>query len=142
MNEHLISIVMSCVLLSKTNTFDVESSLYKVNHDPRPFADDTPETVGDLTAEQVLLERSSELSWNVDGLSADVFNDTKGPVPITPFVHDVLPQVSRVSGDLSPSEALSTTKRFYSLIHGVGRAFWTTWSHPQSKLTLNDCDDR
>lgn len=45
---------------------------------------------------ETLLERSGELSWNPDGLSDDFLHETKGQVPITAFVNDVLPQVNGI----------------------------------------------
>lgn len=65
----------------------------QINQDPKPFGEHTPDCSGDPTAVQTLLERSGELSWNVDGLPEDLLNQKTGRVPITPFLRDLLPQV-------------------------------------------------
>lgn len=65
----------------------------QVNQDPTPFGDQTPDTSAFPTPEQILLEQSVELSWNLDDLPGDVFNRTKDKVAITPLLHDLLPQV-------------------------------------------------
>ncbi|CAM9413517.1 unnamed protein product [Laminaria digitata] len=70
--------------------------LAEINQDPRPFGDQTPDCSGDPTAVQTLLERSGELSWNVDALPEDLLNQRTGRIPVTPFVRDLLPQVEQV----------------------------------------------
>lgn len=42
---------------------------------------------------QTLLERSGELSWNVDALPEDFLNQRTDRIPITPFLRELLPQV-------------------------------------------------
>lgn len=44
---------------------------------------------------QTVLERSVDLSWNVDGLPADCLDPPESQIPITHFVHEILPQVTR-----------------------------------------------
>lgn len=68
-------------------------SCQQINQDPRPFGDQTPDCSGDPTAVQTLLERSGELSWNVDALPEDLLNQRTGRIPITPFLRNLLPQV-------------------------------------------------
>lgn len=72
----------------------VRCPLYQqINQDPKPFGDKTPDCSEDPTAVQTLLERSVDLSWNVDGLPDDLLDPPESQIPITPFVHDLLPQV-------------------------------------------------
>lgn len=68
----------------------------QVNQDPKPFGDKTPDCSQDPTAVQILLERSGDLSWNVDGLPDDCLDPTEDEIPITRFVHELLPQVTHV----------------------------------------------
>eukprot|EP00903_Cladosiphon_okamuranus_P011838 g11123.t1 len=70
--------------------------LAEINQDPKPFGNKTPDCSEDPTAVQTLLERSGELSWNIDGLPDDCLDPTDSQVPITSFVHEVLPQVEQV----------------------------------------------
>eukprot|EP00752_Nemacystus_decipiens_P008004 g7151.t1 len=70
--------------------------LAEINQDPKPFGDKTPECSEDPTAVQTLLERSGDLSWNIDGLPDDCLDPTDTKVPITSFVREVLPQVEQV----------------------------------------------
>lgn len=65
----------------------------QINQDPKPFGDRTPDCSEDPTAVQTLVERSGDLSWNVDGLPSDCLDPTEGRIPVTSFVHEVLPQV-------------------------------------------------
>ena len=65
----------------------------QVNQDPKPFGAKTPDCSEDPTAVQTVLERSGELSWNIDRLPGDCVDPTDTQVPITSFVHEVLPQV-------------------------------------------------
>lgn len=69
---------------------------HQVNQDPKPFGDKTPDCSEDPTAVQTLLERFSDLSWNIDGLPDDCLDPKDSQVPITSFVHEVLPQVTKV----------------------------------------------
>ncbi|CAM9379829.1 unnamed protein product [Pylaiella littoralis] len=84
--------------------------LAEVNQDPEPFGDKTPDCSQDPTAVQTLLERSGDLSWNVDGLSDDCLDPTEDKVPITRFVHELLPQVERVFAVDSVEEAIDNLK--------------------------------
>lgn len=68
----------------------------QINQDPKPFGDKTPDCSEDPTAVQTLLERSGDLSWNIDGLPDDCLDPTDTQVPITSFVQEVLPQVREV----------------------------------------------
>lgn len=68
----------------------------QINQDPKPFGDRTPDCSEDPTAVQTLLERSGDLSWNIDGLPDDCLDPTESQIPITRFVHELLPQVSGV----------------------------------------------
>lgn len=65
----------------------------QINQDPKPFGDRTPDCSEDPTAVQTLVERSGDLSWNIDGLPSDCLDPTEGRIPVTSFVHEVLPQV-------------------------------------------------
>ncbi|CAM9120662.1 unnamed protein product [Ectocarpus sp. 8 AP-2014] len=84
--------------------------LAEINQDPKPFGDKTPDCSEDPTAVQTLLERSVDLSWNVDGLPDDLLDPPESQIPITPFVHDLLPQVERVFAVESVEEAIDNLK--------------------------------
>ncbi|CAM9705894.1 unnamed protein product [Hapterophycus canaliculatus] len=84
--------------------------LAEINQDPKPFGDETPPCMGDPTAVQTVLERSVDLSWNVDGLPADCLDPPHSQIPITSFVHEILPKVEQVFAVDSVEEAIDNLK--------------------------------
>ncbi|CAM9672918.1 unnamed protein product [Scytosiphon promiscuus] len=84
--------------------------LAEINQDPKPFGDKTPDCSEDPTAVQTVLERSVDLSWNVDGLPDDCLDPPESQIPITAFVHEILPQVEHVFAVDSVEEAIDNLK--------------------------------
>lgn len=58
---------------------------------------------------QTLLERSGELSWNVDALPEDLLNQKTGRIPVTPFLRELLSQVKDETQTMSINIMVAST---------------------------------